>query len=321
MCDTCGCYTPTPDRGPRRLGEAQWALGYLEPQNPAEVAKREDDGLNVRPRIETIYSKKGFASIWPSDLRNRFRWHGLYTQRPETDGYFMLRIRIPGGHADRRADRRDRQHLRALRARRRRRDRPPERPAPLDPDRGRAPDLERARSRRTVDDRSVWRHAAQHPRLPAGGDRRRPRSSTHPRSCERRTRPSSATPSSRTSRASTRSRSRVAHTTARKHEINDIGLVGADAPERRRRVRPLGRRRSQHEPDVREASERVRPTGAGRTDVVLGITTVFRDWGYRRARNRARMKFLVQDWGPKKFREVLEEDDRVRARRPRSARR
>jgi sulfite reductase (ferredoxin) len=42
-------------------------------------------------------------------------------------------------------------------------------------------------------------------------------------------------------------------------------------------------------------------------DVVLGITGVFRDGGYRRARNRARMKFLVQDWGPIKFREVLEE--------------
>jgi sulfite reductase (ferredoxin) len=53
--------------------------------------------LNVRTRIENVYAKKGFAAIWPSDLRNRFRWHGLYTQRPETDGYFMMRIRIPGG--------------------------------------------------------------------------------------------------------------------------------------------------------------------------------------------------------------------------------
>src|SRR5687767_793347 len=81
----------------RPRSEAQWALGYLEPQNPAETAKKEDDGLNVRVRIETVYAKKGFAAIWPSDLRNRFRWYGLYTQRPETDGYFMLRVRIPGG--------------------------------------------------------------------------------------------------------------------------------------------------------------------------------------------------------------------------------
>ena len=74
--------------------------------------KKDDDGLNVRARIETIYSKAGFASIDPSDLRGRMRWWGLYTQRrPGIDGgktailepeelddeYFMLRIRIPGG--------------------------------------------------------------------------------------------------------------------------------------------------------------------------------------------------------------------------------
>src|SRR5215210_7467045 len=77
--------------------EGQWAMGYREPLNQAETFKKEDDGLNVRHRIETIYATKGFGSIWPSDLRGRFRWMGLYTQRPETDGYFMLRIRIPGG--------------------------------------------------------------------------------------------------------------------------------------------------------------------------------------------------------------------------------
>lgn len=41
-------------------------------------------------------------------------------------------------------------------------------------------------------------------------------------------------------------------------------------------------------------------------NVVVGITEVFRDWGYRRARNRARLKFLMRDWGPEKFREMLE---------------
>ena len=55
---------------------------------------------------------RGFASIDPSDLRSRFRWWGLYTQRkPGIDGgrtavlepqelddeYFMLRVRIDGG--------------------------------------------------------------------------------------------------------------------------------------------------------------------------------------------------------------------------------
>ena len=37
-----------------------------------------------------------------------------------------------------------------------------------------------------------------------------------------------------------------------------------------------------------------------------GIIEIFRDYGYRRLRNRARLKFLVADWGAERFREVLE---------------
>src|SRR5205807_795111 len=33
----------------------------------------------------------------------------------------------------------------------------------------------------------------------------------------------------------------------------------------------------------------------------------FRDYGYRRSRNKARLKFLMADWGPELFRQVLEE--------------
>ena len=33
-------------------------------------------------------------------------------------------------------------------------------------------------------------------------------------------------------------------------------------------------------------------------DVWAGVTSVFRDYGYRRMRHKARMKFLVADWGP-----------------------
>src|SRR3954447_6494076 len=101
---------PNPLR--RKRGEGQWALGYREPLNPNEQAKKDDNPLNVRARIETIYAHRGFSSIDPSDLRSRFRWWGLYTQRrPGIDGgrtavlepwelddeYFMLRIRIDGG--------------------------------------------------------------------------------------------------------------------------------------------------------------------------------------------------------------------------------
>ena len=96
----------------RKRGEGQWALGYREPLNKNEENKKNDDGLNVRQRIIDIYSKAGFDSIDPADLRGRFRWYGLYTQRrPGIDGgktavlepeelddrYFMLRVRIDGG--------------------------------------------------------------------------------------------------------------------------------------------------------------------------------------------------------------------------------
>jgi sulfite reductase (ferredoxin) len=96
----------------RHRGQGQWALGYREPLNKNEESKKNDDGLNVRQRIIDIYSKQGFDSIDPADLRGRMRWYGLYTQRrPGIDGgktavlepeelddkYFMLRVRIDGG--------------------------------------------------------------------------------------------------------------------------------------------------------------------------------------------------------------------------------
>ena len=41
-------------------------------------------------------------------------------------------------------------------------------------------------------------------------------------------------------------------------------------------------------------------------DVWEGVTSVFRDYGYRRLRSKARLKFLIKDWGIEKFRQVLE---------------
>src|SRR5918998_2324850 len=102
--------TARPARKPR--GEGGWAVGHREPLNPNERMKKDDGGLNVRHRVETIYAHGGFASIDPADLRGRLRWWGLYTQRaPGIDGgrtavlepheledeYFMLRVRIDGG--------------------------------------------------------------------------------------------------------------------------------------------------------------------------------------------------------------------------------
>lgn len=38
------------------------------------------------------------------------------------------------------------------------------------------------------------------------------------------------------------------------------------------------------------------------------VVSIFRDYGYRRLRNKARMKYLLEDWGPERFRTVLEEE-------------
>ena len=43
-------------------------------------------------------------------------------------------------------------------------------------------------------------------------------------------------------------------------------------------------------------------------DAWAGVASIFRDYGYRRLRSRARLKFLVADWGVEKFREVLEKE-------------
>src|SRR5213594_2534729 len=96
----------------RHRGAGQWAAGHFTPLNPNEQVKKDDDGLNVRTRIETIYAQRGFHAIDGQDLRGRMRWWGLYTQRrPGIDGgrtailepeelddeFFMLRVRIDGG--------------------------------------------------------------------------------------------------------------------------------------------------------------------------------------------------------------------------------
>jgi sulfite reductase (ferredoxin) len=44
-------------------------------------------------------------------------------------------------------------------------------------------------------------------------------------------------------------------------------------------------------------------------DVWYGVISLFRDYGYRRLRSRARLKFLVADWGVERFRQVLQDED------------
>ncbi len=63
--------------------------------NKVELTKLEKDGLDVIETIINTYSKQGYDSIEASDF-DRFKWAGVYQQRPK-DGHFMMRVRIPGG--------------------------------------------------------------------------------------------------------------------------------------------------------------------------------------------------------------------------------
>ena len=66
--------TQSTGRPAKTRDEGQWALGSTDPLNPNEVFKTEDPALNVRERIENVYSKQGFDSIDKTDLRGRMRW-------------------------------------------------------------------------------------------------------------------------------------------------------------------------------------------------------------------------------------------------------
>lgn len=63
--------------------------------NNVEIAKLEKDGLDVLGDVEK-YARLGFKAITDSDF-DRFKWLGLYVQRPKADEFFMLRVKIPGG--------------------------------------------------------------------------------------------------------------------------------------------------------------------------------------------------------------------------------
>jgi len=66
--------------------------------NPIEVYKKEKDGLDILQDIQKLaVSHDGWETIDPGD-RERLKWIGTFFCKP-TPGQFMMRIRIPNGHA------------------------------------------------------------------------------------------------------------------------------------------------------------------------------------------------------------------------------
>lgn len=63
--------------------------------NKVELIKLEKDGLDVIRTIIEEYAAGGYESITEDDL-NRFKWAGVYEQKPR-DGHFMMRVRINTG--------------------------------------------------------------------------------------------------------------------------------------------------------------------------------------------------------------------------------
>ncbi|WP_100331147.1 nitrite/sulfite reductase [Bacillus xiapuensis] len=63
--------------------------------NKQEQRKLVKDGLDVFQDIP-YYAANGFDSI-PKEEWDSFKWAGLYLQRPKEDGYFMMRVKVPTG--------------------------------------------------------------------------------------------------------------------------------------------------------------------------------------------------------------------------------
>lgn len=74
---------------------ARWA-DNKEKLSKFEIAKLSRDGLDVLADIEK-YAKEGFASIPESEF-DLLKWAGVYLQKPKSDGYFLMRVRIPSGN-------------------------------------------------------------------------------------------------------------------------------------------------------------------------------------------------------------------------------
>ncbi|MEU6343942.1 nitrite/sulfite reductase [Streptomyces sp. NPDC046977] len=305
----------------RHRGEGQWAVGHMTPLNANEQFKRDDDGLNVRTRIETIYQYRGFDAIDGADLRGRMRWWGLYTQRkPGIDGgktailepeelddkYFMLRVRVDGGRLTT-------QQLRVIGE------------VSQEFARGTADITDRQNIQlhwiRIEDVPEIWRRlegvglstteaCGDTPRVilgsPVAGiaedeiiDGTWAVDEAHRRIIGNKE--FSNLPRKFKSAISGSPLLDVAH------EINDVAFVGVRHPEYGPGFDVWVGGGLSTNPKIGVRLGAWVPLDEV-PDVFEGVISVFRDYGYRRLRTRARLKFLVADWGAEKFRQVLEDE-------------
>lgn len=299
--------------------EGQWRIDGTAPLNHDEEIKQAAPVLEVKQRVIDTYSKTGFDSIDREDLYPRFKWLGLYTQRKQNlggeftgednsvleDKYFMMRVRFDGGICST-------AQARAV------------------------GELSRDYARSTVDltDRqniqlhwvriedvpTIWETLEQHglntwdacgdvPRVILGS----------PVAGIAKDEIIDATPAIREIQKIVtneefqnlpRKFKTAISGNARQdvvHEINDLAFIGVEHPE----LGPgfecyVGGGLSTNPMLAQSLGAFV--TLEQVPEVWAGVVRIFRDYGYRRLRNRARLKFLVAEWGIEKFRRVLEEE-------------
>jgi sulfite reductase (ferredoxin) len=314
-----GAGTVFPPR-PKR-SEAQWALGETTPLTPNEEWKAKEGGLAVRDRVLDTYAKEGFASIPGDDLRGRMRWWGLYTQRRPgihggrtaslephelDDEYFMLRVRTDGGAVDL-------NQLRTLAG------------ISTRYARGTADVTDRQNIQyhwiRIEDMPEIWAELGDAGLITTDACGDTPRVILgSPVAGVAADEIIDGTPALLRIREMFVGDEELQNLPRKfktaisgnpnqdvAHEIHDIAFVGVLHPEHGPgfdlwvggglSTNPmLGQRLGAWVP-LEEVPE-----------VWHGVIRIFRDYGYRRLRSRARLKFLMADWGPTVFREVLEQE-------------
>lgn len=301
--------------------EGQWKIDGTAPLNHDEEVKQEDGGLSARQRIIDIYSKEGFESIPADDLAPRFKWLGLYTQRKQDlggeltgqvdnselqDKYFMMRVRFDGGrvtpeqlrvvgeisrdYALSTADFTDRQNIQLHWIE--------------------IEDVPTIWDKLEAVGLSTLMGCGDVPRVilgsPVAGvaddeiidatpaiediaNNYLPREEFHnlPRKFK--------------SAISGNARQDITH------EIQDVAFVGVDHPEYGPGFDCFVGGGLSTNPMLSQSLGAFVPLERV-PEVWAGVAGIFRDYGFRRLRNRARLKFLVAQWGIEKFRQVLEDE-------------
>lgn len=297
--------------------EGQWRIDGTDPLNHDEELKQREPVMEVKQRVIDTYAKGGFDSIDREDLYPRFKWLGLYTQRKQNlggehtgednavleDKYFMMRIRFDGGicsteqarvvgeisrdYARSTVDLTDRQNIQLHWVR--------------------IEDVPTIWEKLEAVGLNTWDACGDVPRVVLGS----------PVAGIAKDEIIDATPAIRKiqeivtdeefqnlprkfkSAISGNARQDVVH------EINDLAFIGVEHPE----LGPgfecyVGGGLSTNPMLAQSLGAFV--TLEQVPEVWAAVVRIFRDYGYRRLRNRARLKFLVAKWGAAKFREVLE---------------